>query len=283
MRNLKIIGLVSIFMIFLNSCKDLRKEYYSNGQEKTVTEYKNGKKDGTSRTYFENGTIWSEAFYKEDKFVWKKEYSKGGNLDWETDCSNGKENAIAIHYFPNGNVYKRAEYNFLTEKQNGFYKEYYSDGTIHTEAFFVNDVQTGESRYYYPNEKLKMIAFKSDALVDYYIEYNEEGKVVEKYRRMVVELESELFIEGEPYKATVKIMGPKSDSLHCYYFLHGRNATKYPIREIEVDLKEMTFKIETPPLKTGEYAIQIPLWDINEKQGYKTHYEPFKIIPKPSL
>lgn len=86
--------------------KQLVKEitYYSNHKKRYEGEYKNGKRNGKWMYWYENGSIWSEGYFKNDlsdgkRIVWRgngKKYYEGTYKDgkqvgrWKFWDENGK-------------------------------------------------------------------------------------------------------------------------------------------------------------------------------------------------
>ena len=63
---------------------ETKKEYWDNGQIKSVEYYKDGKRDGKFSYYFENGKIKTEKIWKDGKLdgkdIW---YFENGQIGWE--------------------------------------------------------------------------------------------------------------------------------------------------------------------------------------------------------
>jgi len=95
---------------------ETKKEYWDNGQIKSVEYYKDGKRDGTFSYYFENGKIRTEKTWKDGKLdgkdIW---YFENGQIGWEENWKEGIPDGKFIYYYENGQ--KR-------------YEKYYKNGEL---------------------------------------------------------------------------------------------------------------------------------------------------------
>ena len=112
------------------------------GQETTpytgVVDYKNGQADGSSKLYFPNGKLASEATFKNNVQVGvQKDYDENGKLVGELSFKNGKRDGVAKRYYPNGKVHIEAVYknNLL----DGPAKTYDENGKIIQQATFKDE------------------------------------------------------------------------------------------------------------------------------------------------
>ena len=100
-------------------------------------DYKNGQADGSSKLYFPNGKLASEATFKNNVQVGvQKDYDENGKLVGELSFKNGKRDGVAKRYYPNGKVHIEAVYknNLL----DGPAKTYDENGKIIQQATFKN-------------------------------------------------------------------------------------------------------------------------------------------------
>ena len=95
---------------------ETKKEYWDNGQIKSVEYYKDGKRDGTFSYYFENGKIRTEKTWKVGKLNGKEFwYFENGQIGWEENWKDGTPDGKFIYYYENGQ--KR-------------YEKYYKNGEL---------------------------------------------------------------------------------------------------------------------------------------------------------
>jgi antitoxin component YwqK of YwqJK toxin-antitoxin module len=129
---------------------------YGQGSVSPQTEinYKNGKKNGPLRQYYDNGKIQEDAYYIDDK--------KDGVSRW---------------YGKNGNLV--AEYNYRNGGLDGIQKTFFDNDTIQTLSTYINNQQTGDYKEFYRNGKAKISGkFVNSEKDGAWIEYDELGKQV---------------------------------------------------------------------------------------------------------
>ena len=89
------------------------------------------------------------------------------------------KNGIKTVYFP-GSFIVEQTIAYKNGKRNGEFKEFYRNGTIKMQQFFVNDTLTDSSLAYYENGNLKFSQYlKNGVREGTWKKYNELGKVVE--------------------------------------------------------------------------------------------------------
>ena len=89
----------------------VEKDYYSNGNLRTETPYKNNMREGIVKTYYANGTVKSEADYHNDKQNGEtKTYDKNGNLEKIYTYQNDQLNGPARSFDKDGNLTAEATF-----------------------------------------------------------------------------------------------------------------------------------------------------------------------------
>lgn len=205
------------------------KFYYPDGRISSEGNLKNGKPDGYWKSYNENGTIKSEGnrrnfeldslwkFCNEDGKVLVEIFYRGGKkngikttyLDKETVKETFRDDVkegYTKYYFPDGKIKK--EIPFTKGLEQGFGKEYASDGTIVTlteykRGFIVdrlrinrkdgNGRKQGRWCTFYEQGALKTeITYRDDRKNGYFKEYAENGDLlrISKYIDDVVQQEA---------------------------------------------------------------------------------------------
>ena len=91
----------------------VEKSYFSNGNVEYEAEFINGKLDGVSRVWLEDGTLISESEY-----------------------SNGQPHGIWMRYHPNGSIKYEIRYEY--GKKNGDEKWFYENGRVKSEQNFIH-------------------------------------------------------------------------------------------------------------------------------------------------
>ena len=126
-------GVVYSQVIVFKNCEV---EFYENGQLKFV-ENKNedGKRDGLSTHWYENGQKSIERTFKDGKMdgLWTRWYENGQNKT-ETTFKDGKGNGLATSWHENGQ--KDSEGTFKNGKPNGLVTSWHANGQKRNEATF---------------------------------------------------------------------------------------------------------------------------------------------------
>jgi antitoxin component YwqK of YwqJK toxin-antitoxin module len=191
------------------------KFYYPNGKLSSEGTLKNGKPDGYWKSYNDNGTVKSEGNRKNFELdsLWKF-YNPDGKLMVEINYRAGKKNGMKTtfldketmkenfrddvkegftrYYFPDGKL--KQEIPFVKGLEQGFAKEYASDGTIITlteykRGFIVdrqrinrkdgNGRKQGRWYTFYDNGTLKAEVTYRDGMKNGYLkEYAENGDLL---------------------------------------------------------------------------------------------------------
>lgn len=126
---------------FITSIK-VFKCFYPNGNLMEKREIKNGKVHGCWKRYYEDGVLGYETNHIESKLNGKSiSYFNDGEIMEESYYKNGKcESEISYH--KNGNI--KSEKNFLNGKENGHIKIYYETGILWYNAEYKNGLQDGK-------------------------------------------------------------------------------------------------------------------------------------------
>jgi antitoxin component YwqK of YwqJK toxin-antitoxin module len=189
-----------------------KKEFF--GVSKEQYQQKNGVKDGSFISHFENGKTSSEGIYKEGKYndLWTF-YHENGNIkgkgifqmgdgsdlgntglprngrdgQWllyhengkiSQDCGyfDGKRKGAFKSYFSNGKL--EEESNISNEKYDGKYTSWFENGNLKKEGFFNNGKSFGLFKYYFETGVLSSEENWKDTLRDgIYKSYYENGKL----------------------------------------------------------------------------------------------------------
>ncbi len=130
--------------------------YFENGKIMRIECLKNGLLNGIVYQYYENGNVQLKVSYKD-----------------------GKKHGLFQMFFQNGNI--KAECNYLNDSINGIFKTWTEDG-FYAEETFKNGKRFGVWKYYFPSGKIKAEVVISDyGTVKERVEYNEEGKIIDKF------------------------------------------------------------------------------------------------------
>lgn len=231
--NNRISILCTLVIFFTFSCKEVKKDYYTNGKTKVEVEIKNNVKNGKAKWYYPNGNLKMETEYLEDKEhgifrVYyetgelktegcfnngKKEgelkgYYKDGNVNILQYFKNGKENGLFKDYYETGELEK--EVYFKNGKQDGMLKVYYKKGTLKTTQMYKNGFPMGKNLFYYENNQLKMESYVEKNTTFYYIEYDSLGNWLDEYRYVDVNHE-DIVLKNKKFAINFEVKGPNID------------------------------------------------------------------------
>ena len=92
---------------------------------------KNGLKEGTWVTYYDNGQLWGKGDYKngDEEGTWV-EYWKNGQLFSKGNYTNGKREGTWVYYWGNGQLWKKGDYK--NGEREGTWVWYHRDGSKKT-------------------------------------------------------------------------------------------------------------------------------------------------------
>ena len=108
---------------------DIIQSYFPSGNIEYEAKYLNGKLDGYSRTWFENGKISSESKYSygQPHGKWKK-FHPDGSIMYEVHYEYGKKNGFEKWFYNNGQI--KSEQNFVHGQIDGGITRWQLDGTL---------------------------------------------------------------------------------------------------------------------------------------------------------
>lgn len=127
--------------------------YFKEKIPMLVINYKKGKKDGTTVSYFQNGSVEYEENYKADEKQGKrKAFFVGGTVESEEAYRDDVKDGPWKKYWENGKV--RGEALYKNGAPVGVFKSYHDNGKIETEANYKNGVLEGTMRTYDADGKI---------------------------------------------------------------------------------------------------------------------------------
>jgi len=89
----------------------------------------------------------------------------------------GGDSDVKKIYFPDGKTLRQV-IEFKKGKKNGYMKEYYDNGVLKAQHFYINDTLNDTSAFYYKDGRLKSFQFyKNKRKHGCWKEYNKEGKL----------------------------------------------------------------------------------------------------------
>lgn len=153
------------------------KTYYKDGQIKSEEFWKNGKQDGLNKFYFESGKLKAEMSYRDDKKDGPtKSYYETGNLEFEGVFKNDKQEGLWKYYYPSGKL--QSEMIYKNDKPEAA-KIYYESGKLKEEKSLKDGKQEGVGKTYYENGQLETEMFwRNDLPEGIGKQYSESGKLL---------------------------------------------------------------------------------------------------------
>ena len=101
--------------------------------------------------------------------------TKDGKIFGIGRYKNGKEDGIWKYYYPNGSLHQKGK--FINGKGNGLWKYYYSDGNFVGEGEQINDKQIDLWKWYHKNGKIYTERFYEDGkLLEIKSCFDKDGK-----------------------------------------------------------------------------------------------------------
>ena len=203
----------------LNSNEIITDEF-PNGLLKQYFIYnKNGLLDGESREYYEEGDIKSISHFKNDipdgVFI---SYYQNGNIENKYAYVNGQANGECFSYYENGKLEER--YFLKNGEIDGEAFAYYPSGKLEVKDFFKDGKKEGESIFYHENGNIKQKStFKNGKREGDLFIYFPSGKLrqTEKYINGKIEGEVIEYYESGTIKEKAYFINDKQEKEHFFY------------------------------------------------------------------
>ena len=122
---------------------------YDTGILKSSGQYKNKKRVGEWKFYYENGLISGVYFYNNGKRQEFTSYFEDGSVKSETKKIGNK--------FINKKYYKTGSVKSESEERTGYYKAFFETGELQVESTYKDYELVGEWKKYYKNGKIKWL------------------------------------------------------------------------------------------------------------------------------
>ena len=93
--------------------KEIKQSFFSNGNLEYEAEFINGKLDGKSQVWLEDGTLYSISKYSNNQphGIWNK-FHPNGKLMFEVNYEYGEKHGMERWYYDNGNLKSEQEFDF---------------------------------------------------------------------------------------------------------------------------------------------------------------------------
>lgn len=141
-----------VFVVFLTSCSQPPEEKYIG----SLQDYP-GEKEGTLKSYYENGNLYEEAQYAKGKIdgFRKMYFEDGSGVMIEETYKQGVYDGAYIKRHPNGTIKVRGDY--LAGSMEGIWKTYYASGDLKDEVTMHDNLENGPFKEYHENGKIKAL------------------------------------------------------------------------------------------------------------------------------
>jgi antitoxin component YwqK of YwqJK toxin-antitoxin module len=271
--------------MFLLACKGkFHKEFYENGQVKSIYHTKKEKIQGEYKEFYKNGNRKKIEHYKDGvKHGEVLIYYKNGDLDTKYTMQKGLIDGKMISYYKNGKL--RAETDYKNGKPHGIVKHYYPNGRLESVERFENGIRQGIGKSYYTNGKLEMIKMFKDEEFIFWEEYDSTGKFIRDFRKVKIESKSDTITLGETYRAKLKLLGPINIGTIEYWTIGSTplilGKPKHPFKKYGNELQKEKEKglISIKAKDTGRYlyagvviwrydSVSFPRYYAYEKEFY---------------
>ena len=208
----------------LNSNEIITDEF-PNGLLKQYFIYnKNRLLDGESREYYEEGDIKSISHFKnhipDGVFI---SYYPNGNMEEKYAYVNGQANGECFSYYENGKLEER--YFLKNGEIDGEAFAYYPSGKLEVKDFFKDGKKEGESIFYHENGNIKQKStFKNGKREGDLFIYFPSGKIrqTEKYINGKIEGEVIEYYESGTIKEKAYFINDKQEKEHFFYDKKGK-------------------------------------------------------------
>ena len=145
-----------------NSHKIVTDEFPNGLLKQYFTFNKDGLLDGESRQYYEEGEIKSVSSFKNNiangTFI---SYYQNGNIKEKHTYKNGNEEGEGIFYYENGKIEEK--YFMKNGKLNGEATVYFEDGKIRNKSIFKDGVKSEEETY--KDDEMRKNIFKNGEII----------------------------------------------------------------------------------------------------------------------
>ena len=176
------------------------REYYEEGDIKSISHFKNDIPDGVFISYYQNGNIENKYAYVNGQANGECfSYYENGKLEERYFLKNGEIDGEAFAYYPSGKL--RGKEVQKLGKREGESIIYHENGNIKQKSTFKNDKREGDLFIYFPSGKLRQ--------TEKYINGKIEGEVIEYY-------------ESGTIKEKAYFINDKQEKEHLFYDEKGK-------------------------------------------------------------
>lgn len=166
------------------------KQYYANGQMKSVANYFGNIQVGQSKFYDSTGNLLENEFYNAGRLIQRQEYFVNGvletftNRNYEEIKNEGGKSYTTIYfdkvfeYYPTGELKSIITFN-KDKEQTGKFIEYWENGFVKSEGEYKDGLKNGVFKEYYQNGNTQFEGIiKNDIPQDKQYFSNDKGKII---------------------------------------------------------------------------------------------------------
>ena len=182
------------------------KIYSEDGALLEEMNYKDDKEDGSSITYSENGIPTEETIFKNGQLVMRKDYYENGKLKAEENIKSMTRDGITKIYYPSGKLWVTDTYKggkLLDEKgnlKNGNKQKYYENGKLASETLWRDGVLQAPRKIYYEDGKIQEDwSYVDDNFVIRKFDKHGESQSVTTLPKSAVKQTTSSSLNEEPY------------------------------------------------------------------------------------
>ena len=156
------------------------REYYEEGDIKSISHFKNHIPDGVFISYYQNGNMEEKYAYVNGQANGEYlSYYENGKLEERYFLKNGEIDGEAFAYYPSGKL--EVKDFFKDGKKEGESIFYHENGNIKQKSTFKNGKREGDLFIYFPSGKLRQTEkYINGKIEGEVIEYYESGTIKEK-------------------------------------------------------------------------------------------------------
>ena len=182
------LSLLIVLFSFFGNAQTIVKEYYDNGNLKSIETQVNGKANGPAKIYYESGELQLST-------------------NFQTVEIDGKSIKLpvgeTIGYFKDGTIGGQGSFSIADGKsiKEGQHKMYYENGNLKSLDSYKNGIKDGEKKEFYENGKKKLVASYSNGKeTGLKLSYYQNGNLESQYENLPADQLStykEFFRNGE--------------------------------------------------------------------------------------
>lgn len=244
-----------------------RKFYFPGGSLSSEGTIRNGQPDGYWKAYYENGKLKSEGNRKDFQLdsLWKF-YNESGKLILEVEYGRGKKNGLRISYFDKETVKE----NYRNDVKEGYTRYYYPDGKIRLDIPFEKGVEQGFGKEYASDGTIiTLTEYKKGFIVD-------RQRINRRDRNKLKQGKWYVFYGNGKVKQEGSYTDDKKDGYFKDYSENGdlQKISKYIMDELQPDAEEIA-KLQIRNEYYPDGKIKVSAMFRNDKaEGMKREYKP---------